>query len=1174
MARKEYGTTWWGKQWLNALSGIDNANRLPRGKTYANRGAAYDIEIDGNTVTAKVVGTERTPYQVKLSIPVFTDSEQSQILQMVTDNPFLLSQLMNRELPAGLHRKCDAQNIRIFPRSWQDLNGSCTCPDFAVPCKHIAAVLYMIANEIDKNPFLVFDLHGFGLIQGLVSTGYTIGAEQEAAVKSLDQITQEYNYEEEEFKWNELVYNALDFSKIPDCSDNLMSIFSDQTVFYPQGNFKAILENSYYSATYAVAKLDKEKEDLILSENTKLTEEIEIILDESLDCRVVTLRNATGKTVQKYSDVEDVIEWISTIPPNKLMQCSPSVRGLFTAYQYARKLALQSAYIPQLVELDKRWYAIRWLPAHLNEEIKVASEEIKKLLPRHLVYYKINKEVKEPTSEDNFNALMSLFLNYFVNSHNSLSSKHAQQEVMQMFFAGTPQQFDSFENKEYPFAIQQWLSRFFITQKDYVPVIQVEEINDEFEVKVAINDRSKPLEPPISLKDIFAKDEYIKMRMTALRDLSMLIEYFPKMNDLLATQGQAQLFFNSTEFVNILFKILPTINLFGIEILMPKSLKKLVRPKVSMSIETEEGGALKDKKSIVGIQEMLNFNWQIAVGERMVTKPEFYSLIKKYNGIVKLNEEYVFFDEKAIQKLIVQLESPPPVDANELLQAAITEEYNGAKVELGESTKDLMSKLLSNEEMALPENLLATLRPYQERGYAWMYKNSMLGFGSIIADDMGLGKTVQVIATILKLKQEGKLNDKQKVIIIVPTTLLTNWSKEIVKFAPSLTSHIYHGQSRTLEPLQDADILITTYGVARSETTKLNKQKWLVLVIDEAQNIKNPTTKQSKAIKKINAPVKIAMSGTPVENRLSEYWSIFDFVNKGYLGSLTKFKTNYARPIEIDRDKKKLAHFLKVTSPFIIRRLKTDKSIISDLPDKIEKDDYCILTKEQTAIYQNVIDTTMQMVEDADGIKRRGMVLKLITSLKQICNHPRQFLKKGSAEPVYSGKSMFVLDTLQQILDRNEKVLIFTQYREMGNMLVQMIEDQFGIHSPFLHGGTPRKKRDEMVENFQTDRNTKIFILSLKAAGTGLNLTAANNVIHYDLWWNPAVEAQATDRAYRIGQSKNVIVHRLITQGTFEEKINKLIQSKKELADLTVNTGENWIGDFSDSDLRDLVKLE
>ena len=437
---------------------------------------------------------------------------------------------------------------------------------------------------------------------------------------------------------------------------------------------------------------------------------------------------------------------------------------------------------------------------------------------------------------------------------------------------------------------------------------------------------------------------------------------------------------------------------------------------------------------------------------------------------------------------------------------------------------------------------------------------------------MGLGKTLQVIATLLKLKEEGKL-EKQKALAIVPTTLITNWVKEIEKFAPDLRTHIYHGSNRTLDPLKEADVLITTYGVARSETAKLQKQKWLVVVIDEAQNIKNPTTAQTKAVKKIKANLKIAMSGTPVENRLSEYWSIFDFTNKGYLNSLKKFSEEYARPIEVDKDQGQLDKFRKVTSPFILRRVKSDKSIIKDLPDKIEQDQFCELSPEQTAIYQNVIDTTMKTIEVAEGINRKGLVLKLITALKQICNHPKQFLKKGKGDANLSGKAKLLLELLRQILSNGEKTLIFTQYQTMGNILVDILKEEFDLEVPFLHGGVSRKKRDEMVEDFQNNRTTRILILSLKAGGTGLNLTAANNVIHYDLWWNPAVEAQATDRAYRIGQTKNVIVHRFITQGTFEEKINELLMQKKELANLTVTNGEKWIGDFSNEELKELVAL-
>ncbi|MFT4668301.1 MAG: SNF2 family DNA or RNA helicase, partial [Gammaproteobacteria bacterium] len=551
----------------------------------------------------------------------------------------------------------------------------------------------------------------------------------------------------------------------------------------------------------------------------------------------------------------------------------------------------------------------------------------------------------------------------------------------------------------------------------------------------------------------------------------------------------------------------------------------------------------------------------------------FIKMVKEYSGIVKINDQYVFFEESEIKALIEKLKDPPDLDSKDLLQVALTEDYGGAKVELGKKVKKLMNDLLRGEKVKVPKGLKATLRPYQLSGYRWMYKNSRIGFGSLIADDMGLGKTLQVITTLLKLKEDGAF-EKQKAIVIVPTTLLTNWEKEINRFAPGLRSHIYHGPSRDLKPLKDADILLTTYGVARSETAKLQKQKWLLLVIDEAQAIKNPGTAQTKAIKKIKAPVKIAMSGTPVENRLSEYWSIFDFVNKGYLDSLKKFKDEFAKPIEIDRDQEKLDRFRKITEPFILRRLKSDKSIIKDLPEKIEQDQYCELSPSQAALYQNVVDTTLETIAKTEGIERKGLVLKLITALKQVCNHPVQFLKKGDADPTASGKTQMLFNLMRSIMDNGEKTLIFTQYQAMGKLLVEMLEKEFHLSIPFLHGGVSRKGRDEMVEAFQNNRATRVLILSLKAGGTGLNLTKASNVIHYDLWWNPAVEAQATDRAYRIGQKNNVMVHRFITKGTFEEKVNELLQTKKELANLTVNTGEKWIGEYSDGELRDMVALK
>ena len=470
-----------------------------------------------------------------------------------------------------------------------------------------------------------------------------------------------------------------------------------------------------------------------------------------------------------------------------------------------------------------------------------------------------------------------------------------------------------------------------------------------------------------------------------------------------------------------------------------------------------------------------------------------------------------------------------------------------------------------------PKSLTGELRPYQKIGYSWLIQNIQHGFGSILADDMGLGKTIQVLSAILYFKEQNKF-DNESSLIIVPPTLISNWENEIKKFAPELTYYIYHGSNRTFL-LEEYDIILTSYGVVRLDLDMFLDENWLLCVIDEAQNIKNPNTEQTKAIKSIKASTKIALTGTPIENRLMDYWSIFDFVNHGYLSTKDDFKRNYVVPIEKLEDNQVLENLKTIAKPFVMRRLKTDDDIKKELPDKLVNDIYCSLTKKQIKLYNAILEEIFFDIENSKGIQRKGIILKILTALKQTCNHPAQFLDIKNPKISESGKMELLINILENILDMDEKVIIFTQYVEMGKLIQQLVSKKLKTDVLFLHGSQTLKEKTEIINTFQEDPSYKIFVATLKTGGTGLNLTAASNVIHYDLWWNPAVENQATDRVHRIGQNKDVMVYRFITKGTLEEEIDAISKRKTDLAGKAIINDETFITEMNDEELKNVLSL-
>jgi SNF2 family DNA or RNA helicase len=604
----------------------------------------------------------------------------------------------------------------------------------------------------------------------------------------------------------------------------------------------------------------------------------------------------------------------------------------------------------------------------------------------------------------------------------------------------------------------------------------------------------------------------------------------------------------------------------GYSVILPKWWKSTgsrTSVKVAVSKNDEES---------FGLESIVSYSWAVAIGDQTLTPEEFEELTRQKIPLVRMHGRWVSIDESEIEKAKKAFEkrfgTMTVADLLKISAGADPDLPVAATVEADGWMKWLVSGDGGVEPVQVPKTFQGRLRPYQEQGLSWLSSLTRRGLGACLADDMGLGKTIQVIAYLLAGKDE-----MLPALIICPTSLVGNWRHEVIRFAPGLSVGIHHGTSRDTALLGRYDLTITTYPLAVRDFDAINALSWKTIIIDEAQNIKNPQTKQAKAVRSLKSRHKIALTGTPVENRLTELWSIMEFLNPGYLGSLRAFQEQYAAPIERYRDPERTEELRSLIRPFIMRRMKTDRTIITDLPDKMEMKVYCSLTPEQASLYEAVVQELLEMVGGTEGIQRRGLVLGALMKLKQICNHPALFQKDEAPLADRSGKLTRLLEMLEEVLEAGERALIFTQFPSFGERLIDCITERFGVPVLFLHGKTPLKERDALVQRFQGGEGAPIFLLSLKAGGTGLNLTAANHVFHLDRWWNPAVEDQATDRAFRIGQTRDVQVRLMINTGTLEERIDDLIEGKKQLAGSVLGGGEDWIASLSDNELRDLLTL-
>jgi len=1149
-----YGVTPWGTWFIDVLDSYKMGERLDRGRRYANAGRVLSLELKEGRAIAKVEGNSAPFYRVTITFPPLKEAEK--VYSMIENDPHLLARITAGELPEIFLRQLKRKGINLIPGRWQEMKRSCTCPDWGDPCKHMAALYYIIAREIDADPHVLFRLRGMDLSARF----------GKAAVHSITlPFTVTYSSKETS---QERAGKPVELEAIPNCAELITSLLPSSPPFCSR-DFAVVMAEFYHRCAGCQTWEQSE-------ENTAQTEHDFSRSLWTLSC--TTARpgaqiflyaqdvNGDKKHYSLYEAFERFVQFSSDDGTN-------SYAFLFYLFKFLNLVCSAGAFIPYVLDENKSlsiiWRPFESLPLVAEMQKQIALHECFMLAAPALFHINLNKK-QAKTADRQFvsgksvvDLIASAFLNEWVRRRFTLFkaelAKQGNEEyrkLLNLFFLGMEIDVSSPALRSLPAAIDKWLSVLHIDFTAYRYAIT---IKDALKRKKDNADNAS-LDFAISMDVITEQgEESRKTPLSKCGDLEILrapvalSNYLPEIREL---SNRQNVDISEARLVSFLDSASSLLTRLGMTVNLPKSLAKELKPRLVIK-GNATGSSLVHYLDLNALQD---FQWQIAVGDEVMTLDEFKKLLKEKRALVRFRDGFIKMEPHEFSRLLKNAKNAPP-DMNDFLKA----HFSGNTV-LEFDVRRTIDNLFREQNFPVPAALTANLRPYQKRGYNWICSLLFSGFGCILADDMGLGKTVQSIAAVLRLKEEGLLNNG--CFVIAPAALLINWEEELNRFAPALKVSRYHGKKRELD--RGHDIFLTTYQTAVRDAEKLKKETFSVLLVDEAHLMKNAETLVSRTVKQLRSQYRLALSGTPVENRLEDLRSLFDFILPGYLGDAAKFKEQYRIPIEVMRNRERSDSLRKITSPFLLRRVKTDRNIIKDLPDKIVRNEYAVLEKEQAALYESVVAESIKKSEKSDPKERSSLIFYLLTSLKQICDHPRVFDKESPAVSNLSGKAQLLITLLEEILANREKTLVFSQYVETLDCLERIIKKELGEAPLIYHGGANQQTRAGIVSKFQNDPASRIMLVSLKAGGLGLNLTAASRVIHYDLWYNPAVENQATDRAFRIGQKRTVFVHRFITRNSFEEKIDAMLTGKQELADMTIASGESWIARMSHAELKAL----
>ncbi|MDR1971661.1 MAG: DEAD/DEAH box helicase [Treponema sp.] len=1161
MSRDDYGRTPWGRWFLEVLDSYSMGERLNRGRRYADGGKVLSLTIKDRRVSAKVKGSYRPSYTVIVDFPAL--KEKNKVLGLIEEDPALLAQIAAGELPETFLQKLKKSGINLIPSRWRDMVRACSCPDYGDPCKHMAALYYVLAKEVDADPHLLFRLRGIdlseltrrfgGSLEREIAAPFEITAREQPKAGA-DRLNPQ------ERKTDGDGTGAPVIPEIPHCTELICSLLPPSPPFCERDFALTLAQFYHHAARFNLWTQDGAEEHPW--SRSRWTMEC---FRPRPGAEVFLIQENFNGERTRHRLFEAFLRFRGFSSDDG----TESYTFLFYLFKFLNLICAAGALIPHVCLSEGR-LTIIWQPFERLPPIAAALSAIAALGENMLPIRGKAKKVIYADGASAVRLLSSAFLGEWVRQ-SGFSVKGggtAFRELTGLFFQGEELDVASPALRSLPLAIDRWLS-----------VLHTDFTAHRYRFSVKAADTAKKTGPAkngaafvLSMEAAVPRSgtpKYVPLRdlaktpdgMTALKAPTALSNYLPEIRALFSRRDIG---LTEERLIDFLDNGAELLSRLGIEVILPKSLHRELKPRLVLRAE----GAKKAQGSLVSyfnLDSLLNWNWQVAIGDEIISPEEFAVLLKGKSRLVKFRDTFIHLDPAELSRLLKKSREDQP-NVNEFLKS----HFAGDSI-LSFDAEKTLKKLFEEKTFALPPGLKASLRPYQERGYNWLCSLLYAGFGCVLADDMGLGKTIQAIAVLLRFKADGLL--KGRALIVAPAALLENWERELSRFAPDLKAARYHGAGRRID--KKSDVFLTTYQTASRDREKLVQDQFSMLIADEAHLMKNAATAGARTLRELKSRCRLALSGTPVENRLEDMRSLFDFVLPGYLGGPAEFKAAYRVPIEVQRSREKAEALKKITAPFLLRRLKTDKTVIADLPEKVTINEYAALEKDQLALYETVVSRTMAASKKLEKpAERSALVLNLLTSLKQICDHPRVFDKESPAVSKLSGKAMLLLTLLQEIIDNREKTLVFSQYVETLRCLETIINNELGEFPLIYYGGMGQKQRSDTVDAFQSDPSRRILLISLKAGGLGLNLTGASRVIHYDLWYNPAVENQATDRAFRIGQKQNVFVHRFITKNSFEEKIDRMLTAKRELADMTVSSGESWLSRMSHRELQQLFARE